>query len=635
MTEFPGLIPEPEPWLTPGGGSPLATPSDDRNVVEKLLDWLLGLVDVVPDSWWPYLLAGLGLLVVFTWQRAKRQMYIAGQLAARNGKGDKKSDVLLVAAMVPAVLFWLAVLAGSFKGLIAFARDDLHWHDGTELLVPLTLDGVSIAFGFLAFRAIRAERSPDRCNSMVRGASLASALINFVHEVNLPEGTWLGGFYLALLSVLGVVMFHEFLDQFGEGTGKVRREKPHFGMRWFTMTPNTFCAWVAWQNYPPEDLPADASTDQIRYFASVKHAVANLEDVRAMKREKRRELDLQRAERGSLWWHPLLPWLRVRELHAVAAEQKGAAAAERQEMERRFGEIQAEHEKVLETQKRALLDEAERIKAEAEVERQRRVRAEQMAEQIRAGAERQMEQLQLEHERRVEQLRVEHGREVEQLQAEQLGQLQQLNTEQQQGIRAVLAEQNERAERLRAEQMEQARAAHRREVEHLRAALVEQTEQLQAEQRHQMEQLQAEHNRKVEHIEAEHRRQVEQLQVEQAKAEHRRSGASRSSTTRSGSSRSTVTPMAGRSQVSEAADNASLADMFVEHPESEYEWGTREINRITGAGFSGRGPRLLEKANKHLASCAKRLHDKCFGSDADSAVTSENPPAGDLATTGS
>jgi hypothetical protein len=44
------------------------------------------------------------------------------------------------------------VLAGSFHGLIAFGRNMLDWKDGSECLVPGTLDGVSVTFGFLAFR---------------------------------------------------------------------------------------------------------------------------------------------------------------------------------------------------------------------------------------------------------------------------------------------------------------------------------------------------------------------------------------------------------------------------------------------------------------------------------------------------
>ena len=38
----------------------------------------------------------------------------------------------------------------------------LGWHRGWEYLVPGTLDGVSVTFAFLAFRAVRKQKAPDR-----------------------------------------------------------------------------------------------------------------------------------------------------------------------------------------------------------------------------------------------------------------------------------------------------------------------------------------------------------------------------------------------------------------------------------------------------------------------------------------
>ena len=89
------------------------------------------------------------------------------------------------------------------------------------------------------------------------GAALASATVNFAYEYGHSGHNAVAGGYLGLLSLFGMVMFHEFLDQFEGGTGYVKWENPKFGLRWLTWPTNTFCAAVAWRNHPPvEGTPA-------------------------------------------------------------------------------------------------------------------------------------------------------------------------------------------------------------------------------------------------------------------------------------------------------------------------------------------------------------------------------------------
>jgi len=74
-----------------------------------------------------------------------------------------------------------------------------------------------------------------------------------------------------------MVMLHEFLAQFEEGTAYVRRHNPKFGARWITWPTNTFCAAVAWRNYPPaEGTPA-----------TILNAITNLDRARALKQAAR------------------------------------------------------------------------------------------------------------------------------------------------------------------------------------------------------------------------------------------------------------------------------------------------------------------------------------------------------------
>jgi hypothetical protein len=141
------------------------------------------------------------------------------------------------------------VLAGSFQGLIAFGRNVLRWNDGAEYLVPGTLDGVSVTFAFLAFRAIHKHRDPARSQRMVWAASPSSATVNLAYEYGFTHNV-IVGYYLAALSVFGIVIFHEFLAQFEEGAEYVRRNKrPPRGLRWFTSPYSTFCGAVAWENF--------------------------------------------------------------------------------------------------------------------------------------------------------------------------------------------------------------------------------------------------------------------------------------------------------------------------------------------------------------------------------------------------
>jgi hypothetical protein len=108
---------------------------------------------------------------------------------------------------------------------------------------------------------------------VVWGAAVASAIVNFAYEYGHSSHNVVAGGYLALLSLFGMVMFHEFLNQFEEGTGYVKRDNPAFGLRWITWPTNTFCAAAAWRNHPP-----DPGTP-----ATVLNAVANLERIRTAK----------------------------------------------------------------------------------------------------------------------------------------------------------------------------------------------------------------------------------------------------------------------------------------------------------------------------------------------------------------
>ncbi len=239
----------------------------------------VSLAGRVPSGVWIALVVGNIVLTMMTWRVARARIRRGGERVAHPDRfvdsGRKRDVALTVASLVPAGLFWGMVLAGSFHGLVAFGESVLDWNGGAEYLVPGTLDGVSVTFAFLAFRAVHKHRDPGRCFRVVWAASLASATVNFAYEYGHTHNLIAGG-YLALLSLFGMVIFHEFLAQFEEGAEYVRRSKrPPYGLRWLTAPWSTFQAFIAWENYPPQDGTAITTLSGLE----------NLRRVRALKRD--------------------------------------------------------------------------------------------------------------------------------------------------------------------------------------------------------------------------------------------------------------------------------------------------------------------------------------------------------------
>lgn len=298
------------PAMPDGGSDPASTPEQGGSWTNAVWAWFNARLDVVPGWLWVTILAGLALAMLVTLPLAKRFAFKAGARSSGKLKADasaRRDRMLLVAVLLPAVLFWLTVLIGSGRSLTAFGREDLGWTGGWQLLVPFTLDGVAVVFGGLAFRALAKKRNPDRAYRVVWIATGASAFINFFHEVG---GSTLGAGYLSILSLFGMLIFHELLAQFEEGTAWIHRTNPKFGLRWITWPSNTACAWVAWRNYPP-------STD---LKATIGNAVTHLETVRSTKTRRR----AQRID-SPVWWMRFTPWVDAKALRVALETERQAA----------------------------------------------------------------------------------------------------------------------------------------------------------------------------------------------------------------------------------------------------------------------------------------------------------------------
>ncbi|WP_212825560.1 DUF2637 domain-containing protein [Catellatospora sp. TT07R-123] len=223
----------------------------------------------------------LSLLVGVPLARAagRRRGHRLAHPGAFTSRREKAKDTAtFLAALIPTVLVWLSVMGVSFIGLTGFARDVMAWDHWTNILVPLSLDGISISFGAWAFVAVKRGRHPGRAYKIVLAAATVSATLNFVHGRD--EWSLWAGLYLAFLSFAGMAMFHELLDQFMaayDDEVALKTRYPRFGQRWLYAPLSTFSARRAWVVYPP--------LEGVR--PSVRNALAHLEDVREAKRQRR------------------------------------------------------------------------------------------------------------------------------------------------------------------------------------------------------------------------------------------------------------------------------------------------------------------------------------------------------------
>lgn len=226
-----------------------------------------------------------------------------------------KETALFLAALLPSVLVWLAVMGVSFIGLTGFAADVMEWRHWTNVLVPLSLDGISVSFGAWAFVAVKRGRHPGRAYKIVLAAATMSAVLNFVHGRD--EWSIWAGAYLAFLSMAGMAMFHELLDQFMAAIDDevaLKTRYPRFGQRWIYAPVSTFAARRAWIVHPPEE--------GIR--PSVRNALDHLQMVRDAKRQRRLDGALRVREEAQAQLVAVEARAEVRRAKTAAGRRPGS-----------------------------------------------------------------------------------------------------------------------------------------------------------------------------------------------------------------------------------------------------------------------------------------------------------------------
>lgn len=538
-------------------------------------DLLQTLPDWAQTLGYPAAAAAFFVAIVLVWQAGVR----SGQrrLTPAADRTERLKDrALFAAAILAGLTVYLGFVIGSYQGLTAFARDFVGWADWKQNIVPVTLDGGGAAFGFLAFRAVARGKAPYACYAIVWLSAAAGAGFNFLQGGE--HHRWQAGAYLAYLSVVSMGMFHTFLEQFKEGARLVIRERPSFGIRWFTYPSNTVCAALAWINYPPIEGTKP----------SVANAVLHLESVRADKRASRYSVDVQRAT-AMPWWAVAWPWLQARVLRAAITSADAFAEAERQELAERMQIVLAEH--------------ADQLAAERAEQAEMRARFEQqIAEHTEAAV-----RARAEVER---QLRADHAVHVQSLSAEQSAGRADLGAR----LRAADAERSELARRATDAERHAASTS-----EHLTRVVAERDAERSRADRTDaaLRALRVDHDGcsdwalQIDQMAAEHTEQLRALHAQHA--EHLASALAerRPTTTRSA-------PATRRAERPGTARNASstghptvrseedrLALVLAEDPDPLREWSDRALAKAARMGFNTeRIAQLRERLAEHHAQTA-------------------------------
>ena len=179
-------------------------------------------------------------------RRARRGAPPADVQAAR------KERAVFAVAVVGAVVVYAAIFWGSWTGLTGFAEKQLGWTGKQKHIVPITLDGASVTFAFMAIRARLRKKPAPWAYPMVWLATGAGMFFNYSsgHEGHGQNA----GLYLAFLNLAGICMFHAFAHQISDKDDQeLPRRMPSFGMRWLTGPFSTVRAFWTWSNHPPAE----------------------------------------------------------------------------------------------------------------------------------------------------------------------------------------------------------------------------------------------------------------------------------------------------------------------------------------------------------------------------------------------
>lgn len=251
------------------------------------------------------LLAILGcwLLVVASRNRRERRRAQALQPATgdvtnpKEEKTERRVQRLVNTAAAICVLLYLGLFASSFQAIAGFAKEFLKREGFMVPATPLTLDGVVIGALFLSLAFVAKHKSPAKANTLIWGMTLFAAYCGFTYGDSGDHGSFAAGLYYAVMSIVGMFMFHMVLDLFQETGDYVKSKYPSMGWRWITHW-STVPVMLAWINHPPRsrnEKTRPAVREAIDHWRHVKTIRSRAASIEASARHARKLASAQRS----------------------------------------------------------------------------------------------------------------------------------------------------------------------------------------------------------------------------------------------------------------------------------------------------------------------------------------------------
>lgn len=271
---------------------------------------------------------GLWLLTIASRHRRERREELARAIAAgqtpappAEEQKERRTRRLVNTAAVICILLYLGLFASSFQAIAGFARSFLQRTGLQVPATPLTLDGVVVGALFLSLAFIAKRKSPAKANTLIWGMTIFAAYCGFTYGDSGSHGTIAAGLYYAVMSIVGMFMFHMVLELFQEDGDHVRSKYPSMGWRWITHW-STLPVMLAWINHPPRNRTSEQRPtvrEAIDHWAHLKTVRAR---AKAIDAARRHEQSLAAARRKG----ELAAARRTAELAATPAPPALAAA---------------------------------------------------------------------------------------------------------------------------------------------------------------------------------------------------------------------------------------------------------------------------------------------------------------------
>jgi hypothetical protein len=227
---------------------------------------------------------------------------------AEKAAKDRRATRLVNVATAICIVLYLGLFSSSFEAISGFAREFLKRTGVLVPATPLTLDGVVVGALFLSLAFVARKKSPAKANMLIWGMTLFAAYCGFTYGESGSHGSLSAGLYYAVMSIVGMFMFHMVLDLVQGDGDYVKSKYPSMGWRWLTHW-STLPVMLCWINHPPrrdeEEEKRPTVREAIDHWRHVKTIRARAKAVQAAEQHSlrlaaaRRKGELAAAQRAA------------------------------------------------------------------------------------------------------------------------------------------------------------------------------------------------------------------------------------------------------------------------------------------------------------------------------------------------